>query len=157
MRHVRPALLALTLALTACQTEVYPEAPTVVSRPQVTPSAAPEEGASNQVVATNGRYLEFAVGANKAQRLLYAFYPLDAAKNGMGLDVPMTGTLRISEASGRSETLPLKLVRPTEGDPYVYAYPSNPPAVGQSYLLHVEITAGGNPYVGDFTYHHRAK
>ncbi|MBO9541826.1 hypothetical protein J7643_14645 [bacterium] len=158
MRHVRPALLAMTLALTACQTEIYPEAPTVVSRPQVAPSAAPEEGASNQIVATNGRYLEFAVGANDVKRLLYAFYPLDAAQNGMGHDVPMSGTLRISDANGRAETLPLRLVRPKDkADPYLFAYPSSPPVVGQSYLLHVEITAGGNPYVGDFTYNHRAK
>lgn len=156
MRPFRPALLLLTLAVMACQTEVYPEAPTIAARP--TPSAAPvdETGGADQTVPTDGgRYLEFVAAATTKGTVFYAFYPLDEAQATLPSTTAMTGTVRITEGTGAPRTL--KLVAKADAEPFLYAFADPQPRVGATYAIHAEITAGGRAYSADYTYVHRTR
>ncbi|HEY9900038.1 MAG TPA: hypothetical protein V6D00_12730 [Pantanalinema sp.] len=157
MRPFRPALLLLTLCVMACQTEIYPEAPTLAARP--TPNASPvvEPGGADQTAGTEGgRYLEFVAATNKSS-VFYAFYPLDEAQATVPSATRMTGTVRIAEGSGAGKTLTLRTKPVPDPEPFLYAFPDPQPKVGSTYAIHVEITAGGHAYVADYTYVHRAK
>lgn len=155
MRFVRPALLALTLALLACQSEIYPEAPTIAAKPTPNPSAAPVQGGPDQTVGTEGgRFLEFVAASTKAGTSFYAFYPLDEAQAALKDTVAMSGTVRIAEGSAAGKTFPLR--HKPDAEPFLYAFPDPQPKVGSTYAIHADITAGGNKYVADFTYVHRA-
>jgi hypothetical protein len=149
-------MLLLTLAVMACQTEVYPEAPTIAARP--TPNASPvvEPGGADQTAGTSGgRFLEFVAAATNQGTVFYAFYPLDEAQATVPSTTKMSGAIRITEGTQAGKPLALK-VKPDK-EPFLYAFPETQPKVGATYAIHVEITAGGNAYTADYTYIHRAK
>lgn len=157
MRHFRPALPLLTLAVMACQTEIYPEAPTIAARPAPNASPVVEPGGANQTVGTEGgRFLEFVAAATTEKgTVFYAFYPLDETQATLKSTTKMSGIVRVAEGSASGKTLTLR-VKP-DAEPFLYAFADPQPKVGSTYSVHAEITAGDNSYVADYTYLHRAK
>ncbi|HEY9855650.1 MAG TPA: hypothetical protein V6D05_07925 [Stenomitos sp.] len=160
LRYLLPLSL---IAIAACQTELYPEAPTVPAR-TTTSSPAPDQGPvapkpgypDGQVVTSGQGWLEFAPleSQNNGGRLFFAFFPYDSQVKMPSGTAQVTGSAVITDSTGVKETKALLVYAPDPaGDPLIYCWPT---IVSQrSYTLHVSLKVDGTAYTGDFTY--RAK
>lgn len=152
-----PFLPILLVAVTACQTEVFPDAPSVPTKNPVAstptgnlPFAPPHD--RGQLVATHGRYLEFvsATSSNNG-RVFFAFYLYDAKQVSIASASQATGTMQLNALSGSPSTKTLQFYVPsTNEDPFLWTFPDL--AAGQTYQVHADLTIDGSAYSGDFTY-----
>lgn len=155
---MRPRILLplVLVAIAACQTELYPEAPTVPARtttatpgPTVT---APEPGfPDGQVVATSGGWLEFAplASVNNGGKIFFALFPYDDQAKPVGSAVALSGTLQSTDSTGTKETKTLQAL-PNDGQPFLYCWPTL--VSKRSYTLHATVAVGSKTYEADFTY-----
>lgn len=152
----------LIVAVAACQTEVYPEAPTVPNRTTTaTPGpgatldpgvTAPQPGfAGGQVVATSDGWLEFAPlpSQSNAGKIFFAFFPYDAEARPTAASVPLSGTVLMTDSSGVKETKTLQML-PNDGQPFLYCWPTL--VSKRTYTIKATLTVGSKSVAGDFTY-----
>lgn len=153
LRYLLPLLM---VAIAACQTELYPEAPTVPARtttgtpgPTVTAPVPGFEG--GQVAATAGGWIEFAplASQNNAGRIFFAFFPYDSEAKPIETTAQLSGTVQVTDSTGTKETKTLQVL-PNNGQPFLYCWPTL--VSKRSYTLHATLTVGTKTYEGDFTY-----
>lgn len=150
--RLRSLLPLLIVAVAACQTEIYPEAPTVQTRATPGPSVtAPEPYPGGQVIATSGGWLEFDALSSKGngEKIFFAFFPYDAEAKPTAATVQLAGTVTITDSSGVTETKTLQL-QPNNGQPFLYCWPTLVSKRG--YTIEATLTVGSKTVEGDFTY-----
>lgn len=149
----------LLVALAACQTELYPEAPTVPAR-TTTATPLPDQGrqapqpgfSDGQVVASGQGWLEFAPleSANNNGRIFFAFFPYDAQQRMPSATSQVTGSALMTDSTGLKESKTLQFYAAGSGDPLIYCWPTL--VAGRTYTIHASLRVDGTTYDGDFTY-----
>lgn len=160
LRHLLPLVM---VAIAACQTELYPEAPTVPARTTTgTPLPSQDQQAptpgypDGQVVASGQGWLEFAPleSANNGGRIFFAFFPYDAQLRLPSGTSQVTGSALMTDSTGVKESKTLQFFAPsTGGDPLIYCWPTL--VASRSYTIHASLQVDGTTYTGDFTYQAR--
>lgn len=157
LRYMLPLSI---VAIAACQTEVYPEAPTVPPR-TTSSTPAPSQDATapkpgfpdGQVVASGQGWLEFAplASQNNGGRIFFAFFPYDSKAQLPSGTAQITGSAVLTDSTGVKETKALQVYAPeSNSDPVIYCWPTL--VSKRSYTLHVTMKVDGTSYEGDFTY-----
>lgn len=158
--RLRTLLPLMVVAIAACQTEIYPEAPTVPAR--TTTGATPEPGGTatkpepgfegGQVMASGQGWLEFAPleSANNSGRVFFAFFPYDSQLRTAGPSSTVTGTAVMTDSTGAKETKALQFYADTSSTPVTYCWPTL--VSKRTYTIHATLKVDGETYEGDFTY-----
>lgn len=160
----RLVLATLALSLVACQSEVFPDAPTMVpvaSTPQPTASPSPTSGVTpapqpphtdGQLVKANGHYLEFVPvsSSNNQGRIFFAFFAyMDESVEALPTITSMSGTMALKDNGTSMGNMTLKK-SPSSGEPFLYLFPTL--KAGHTYEIHAELTVDDQPFTGDFSY-----
>lgn len=158
--RLRPLLPLLIVTVAACQTEVYPEAPTVPARTTTSATPAPGQSATKpepgfeggQVVASGQGWLEFAPlkSANNADRVFFAFFPYDSELRTPTATSQVSGTAVITDSTGAKETKTLLFYADSGSTPLIYCWPTL--VSKRSYTIRTSLKVDGTTYEGDFTY-----
>ena len=149
-------LLTCALGLAACQTETFPDAPTIVPA-ATTPSPSssttnPQAPHNGTLVATGTHYLEFVAdpSANNQGRIFFAFFAYtDSGTTPMPSTTTMSGTVTLKDNGASQAPITLQN-QPSGGEPFLYFWPNL--TSGHTYQIHADLTVDGEAYSGDFTY-----